>query len=125
MRLSISRGHCTFISSLIVFLLAPIPQEQMARGESAIFSTGDGLELDRVASAWLIKRFVLPEVRFRFFPEGQLISQGIAFDTPDASLQRTHKQSTFEVIKTHYGINDPRLTDLTAMIHENEVNFWE
>jgi hypothetical protein len=89
-----------------------------------IYSTGETLELDRVASAWLIKRYVAPAAEFKFFPEGQLITEGIAFDTPDAQMQRTHKLATFEVIKNRYQIPDPKLNALTAIVHNAEINFW-
>ena len=107
------------------FLLAvTAPCMGQSRGEKIVYGTGDCLEPDRIASAWLIKRFVSPEANFKFFSEGRLINEGIAFDTPDAKFQRAHNQSTFEVIKSHYNIDDPQLADLTAIIHNNEIDFW-
>lgn len=114
-----------FVSMLLAALvLCCLPMETLASGKGQVFSTGNILELDRVASAWLIKRHVDPEARFKFFPEGQLISEGIAYDTPDASMQRTHRQSTFEAVKSRYRISDPKLDGLTRIIHDAEINFW-
>lgn len=35
--------------------------------------TRENVRVDRVASPWLIKRFVDPEVEFRFVPEAELL----------------------------------------------------
>jgi hypothetical protein len=88
------------------------------------YSTGDTLELDRCASAWLIKRFIDQKAVFRFFPEGSLITEGIAFDTADAKLTRSHNMSTFEVIMHKYNVQDQRVYRLAALIHDVEINFW-
>ena len=50
-------------------------------GDGHLYSTWDVLETDASASAWLIKRHVDPKARFKFFPKGELITEGIAFDT--------------------------------------------
>ncbi len=115
--------HVVAVLSWLCLLCLP-PALCQAGEAGTRFSTGDILEMDRVASAWLIKRYVEPEAEFKFFPEGQLIAEGTAFDTPDAQLQRTHKLSTFEVIKHRYQISDPRLTELTTIVHNVEINFW-
>jgi hypothetical protein len=91
---------------------------------TAIYSTGEAMELDRAASAWLIKRYGAPTAMIKLFPEGQFITEGIAFDTPDAALQRTHRFSTFEVVKRHFGIRAPELDALTRVVHETEINYW-
>lgn len=82
------------------------------------------MEVDRVASAWLIKRYVDPEAEFIFFEDGQLVTRGTAFDTPDARFSRTHNLSTFEVLMRHFRINDPKVTALAAAIHQIEINYW-
>ena len=89
-----------------------------------LYSTGRIMEVDRCASAWLIKRFADPQAEFAFFEDGQLITIGTAFDTPDARFSRTHSQSTFEVLMRHFNISDPKLKSLAAAIHEIEINYW-
>jgi hypothetical protein len=91
---------------------------------TTIYSTGETMELDRAASAWLIKRYGAPKAEIKLFPEGHLITEGIAFDTPDAALQRTHRLSTFEVLIQHFGITAPELDTLTRVVHETEINYW-
>ena len=89
-----------------------------------LYSTWDSLELDGCASAWLIKRYIDSEAEFRFYPKGEIVAEGIAFDTPDAKYQRTQKQSTFENILVAFKIEDDLLKQLGQFIHEIEINFW-
>ena len=90
-----------------------------------LYSTWDVLELDTCASAWLIKNFVDSEAEFRFFGKGELIDEGIAFDTPDANLRRKHNMSTFESVLKEHKLNDPYLDEIAAMIHSLEVDYWQ
>jgi hypothetical protein len=108
--------------SLVFGLLSPA--YFLAEDASHLYSTGSILEFDRCASAWLIKRFIDPKAEFKFFPDGEFIKEGIAFDTPDAGLFRTHSRATFEVIMEKYGIKDQKIVQLAEYIHDIEINFW-
>jgi len=90
-----------------------------------LWSTCDVFEPDKCASVWLIKRHIDPDARFRFYPSGTLIKEGIAFDTPNAELRRYHNASTFETLTQRYELIDPRLDYLGRLMHDIEVNVWE
>lgn len=107
-----------------LFFLCLLPFALNAQTNPHLYSTGSTLELDRCASAWLIKRYVDQDAVFKFFADGELIEEGTAFDTPDSKLTRTHNQATFEVILKAYNISDQRVHKLAAIIHDVEVNFW-
>jgi hypothetical protein len=89
-----------------------------------LYATGRTMEIDRCASAWLIKRYVDPKAHFKFYPDGELITEGTPFDTPEAELRRTHNQATFEVIMARYGLKEEGLAALARSIHEIEIGFW-
>ncbi len=108
--------------ALFFLCISPFPLN--AQTNPHLYSTGSTLELDRCASAWLIKRYVDKDAVFKFFADGDLIEEGTAFDTPDSRLTRTHNMATFEVIIKTYGISDQRVRKLAAIIHDVEVNFW-
>ena len=93
-------------------------------GDEHLYSTWDVTEVDTCASAWLIKRFVDKEARFKFYPKGEIITEGIPFDTPDAEFRRYHNMSTFESILQKYKFDDPALIEIGRIIHDIEVNFW-
>lgn len=92
---------------------------------SHVYATWDIVELDTCASAWLIKNFVDPQAEFAFFPKDQVITRGIAFDTPDAKFRRIQNYSTFEVILQNYKIHDAVLQKIGALVHSIEINYWQ
>ncbi len=101
------------------------PPSTLARQKGQIFSTWEDFEADKCASIWLIKRFIDENATIKIFPKGELIKEGIPFDTPDAQLRRYHNMSTFESLLKHYGLKDPRLIYIGKIIYDIEVNTWE
>ena len=96
----------------------------LANEPPRVFSTWEGFEPDKCASIWLIKRFIHKDAVFKFFPRGEAIKEGIAFDTPDAKLRRYHNMSTFESILFYYKLRDPKLAAIGKIIHDIEINVW-
>jgi hypothetical protein len=83
--------------------------------------TRDFVHLDRVASPWLIQRFVDPQAHFVFVPWGQedtRPSDAIAFGLPGVELGAHDEQgTTFEKIIRKYALDDPSLHDIARVIH--------
>lgn len=90
-----------------------------------VFSTWDMFEVDKLASIWLIKRFVDPNAEIRLFPKGVPITDGTPFDTPEAVFRRYHNISTFEMMRRHYEINTPECIYISKIVHDIEINTWE
>ncbi|MBU1087468.1 MAG: chromate resistance protein [Candidatus Omnitrophica bacterium] len=95
-----------------------------AQAKAQVYSTWDTLEVDTCATAWLIKNFVDKSAEFKFYPKGEIISEGIAFDTPDAEFRRTAVFCAFETVVNKYKITDPRVRAIGKIIHEIEINYW-
>lgn len=106
---------------LLIILIVPCA---FASTANHFYTTGDVMEVDRCGSAWLIKRFIDHDATFKFYPKDQLITEGIPFDRPEGSLQRTHNAATFEVMLRKYELKDERLQQLGEIIHDVEINFW-
>lgn len=83
--------------------------------------TRDFVHLDRVASPWLIQRFVDPQAQFVFVPWGQedtRPSDAIAFGLPGVELSAHDEHgTTFEKILRKYALDDPSLHDIARVIH--------
>lgn len=82
--------------------------------------TRDYVHLDRVASPWLIKRFVDPEACFIFLPWGeehQRPADAIPFALPGVELG-AHDASgtTFQKILARYRLNEPALERMGRLI---------
>lgn len=81
--------------------------------------------MDKLASIWLIKRFINLEAKIILYPKGDTITEGIPFDTPDAKFRRYHNISTYEMFRRHYGINDARCIYISKIVHDVEINTLE
>ena len=93
--------------------------------EGQVFSTWEGLEADKCASIWLIRKFISPGAEIRFHRRGATITDGIPFDTPDAQFRRYHNKATFETLLKHYHLKDAKLNRIARVVHDIEVNVWE
>ena len=107
------------------------PSEEPRRREKA---TGDLRELrgrqwitrrrphvDRLASAWLIKRFIDPEASFLFADPKDFPSGAIPFDAPGAEFSHVGEDCTFETLLKRAGLRDRRLTRLAEIVHEADL----
>jgi hypothetical protein len=77
--------------------------------------------IDRIASAWLIKRFVDPEAEFVFTPPESFPADAIPFDAVGAELGHQGEDCTFETILGRAGLDDSRLRDLAEIVHEADL----
>ena len=77
--------------------------------------------VDRIASAWLIKRFIDPEATFLFVAPREFPPDAIPFDTPGAELSHYGNDCTFETLVKRAGLRDRRLTQLAEIIHEADL----
>ncbi len=78
--------------------------------------------IDRVACAWLIRRFVDVEAEFAFIEDrSALPSQAIAFDIPGVELSHHGPDCTFETMLRHYRLDDPVLWDVARIVHEADL----
>lgn len=91
--------------------------------QGKIWATRAHLWVDRVASAWLIRRFVDPQARFVWLEGLTRIPKGvIGFDFDGADFTHIGTRVTFEVLAFSFGLeNDPALARLGALVHYLDV----
>jgi hypothetical protein len=77
--------------------------------------------VDRIASAWLIKRFVDPEAEFAFAPPDQVPSDAIPFDMAGVDLGHQGDDCTFETLLRRTGLGDRKLAMLAEIVHEADL----
>jgi hypothetical protein len=77
--------------------------------------------VDRVASAWLIKRFLDPDARFVFAAPDEAPADAIPFDTAGADLGHHGEDCTFETILRRSGLADRRLAAIAEIVHEADL----
>lgn len=81
--------------------------------------TRERLWIDRVASAWLIRRFIDPQARFLWLARpADKPKRAIGFDYDGAEFTHAQGRVTFEVLRDSFGLaDDPALLRLGATVH--------
>lgn len=80
--------------------------------------------VDRMASAWLIKRFIDPKVSFVFIDERDIASLDnttVAFDMRGAAFTHVGDLCTFEVLVKSFGIKDKAVKKIAEIVHDLDV----
>jgi hypothetical protein len=78
--------------------------------------------IDRMASAWLVRRFVSPDTRFAFAaPGARLTARQVAFDMPDVEFGHHGTHCTFETLMHRFGIADAAVTAVSRIVHDLDL----
>jgi hypothetical protein len=96
------------------------------RPAGATWVTRAGVEEDRIASAWLIRRFIDPAARFRFVGDGaalddDLPADAIRFDMFEAEHTHEGDRCTFEVLLERYRLDDAALAAIGEIVHDVDL----
>jgi hypothetical protein len=90
-----------------------------ARSEfrARVWATRAHIHIDRLCSAWLIKRFVDPKAKFVFAPEKKLPKNAIPFDVFGAEFTHRGDRCTFETLLEAFNIKDKALRSIAELVH--------
>ena len=82
--------------------------------------TRQDVHVDRMASAWLIGRFIDPEARFKFVPaSGYRAEAGeLRFDMFEAEYTHEGELCTFQTLLRRFGLADPGLAEIGEIIRD-------
>jgi hypothetical protein len=85
--------------------------------------TREGVFADRIASAWLIRRFIDPDARFKFVAgKGYRPHEGeLRFDMFEAEFTHEGDKCTFEVLLERAGLKEPALRAIAEIIHDIDL----
>ena len=78
-------------------------------------------EIDRVGSAWLIRRFIDPQARFIFASKPSAHPQAIPYDMFEVEFTHQGENCTFETIVKRFGIRDKAVQSIAEMIHDADL----
>ncbi len=78
--------------------------------------------IDRMASAWLIRRFIDPDARFAFADDPASVPKdGVPFDMFGVELSHMGNQCTYETLQRKFGVEDAAVDRLAAIIHDLDL----
>jgi hypothetical protein len=88
-----------------------------------VWVTRTGVHVDRIASAWLVRRFIDAEARFKFVPpKGYKPEESeLRFDMFDAEFTHEGDHCTFEVLVERFSIREPGIRALAEIIHDIDL----
>jgi hypothetical protein len=97
--------------------------ELVPRPRGATWVTRAGVHVDRIACAWLIRRFIDPNARFKFVAaKGYVPEKGeLRFDMYDAEFTHVGDRCSFEVLLERMGVTDRALVPIAEIIHDIDV----
>src|SRR5262249_47816283 len=85
--------------------------------------TRRGVKIDRVACAWLIRRFIDPQATFCFVdPAGYRPDpEHLRFDMSDAEFTHRGDRCSFEVLLGEAGLEDAALAAIAEIVHDLDL----
>lgn len=80
--------------------------------------------VDRMASAWLIKRFIDKQAAFKFIDEKDLETlekDTVAFDVRGGEFTHIGDMCTFEALVKSFGLKDKTIKKIAELVHELDM----
>jgi hypothetical protein len=93
------------------------------RIRGATWVTRTGIHVDRIASAWLIRRFIDRDAVFKFVPaKGYAPKKGeLRFDMFEAEFSHEGDHCTFETLLARFGVAEPGLRAIADVVHDIDL----
>jgi hypothetical protein len=94
-----------------------------ARYQKRVWATRKAPWVDRLASAWLIKRFIDRDAKFAWIARpSECPKKAVGFDYDGAEFTHVKNRVTFEVLAAAFGLDhDPALARIAAAVHFLDV----
>ncbi len=89
--------------------------------QNRIWYTRKNIHIDRIASGWLIKRFIDPGAQFRFIKEDEKIINGVGFDLYEGEFTHIGEDCTFETLIKSFDLQHESLIQIAEIIHDIDL----
>ncbi len=101
----------------------PKPAVRAADFSARTWVTRRGIHVDRMASAWLIRRFIDRQGRFKFVPpKGYRPRRGeVRFDMFEAEFTHEGDRCTFEILLGRFGLDAGPLKSISEIVHDIDL----
>lgn len=93
------------------------------RPRAGTWVTREEVFVDRIASAWLIRRFIDPRARFKFVPGPRYAPRPgeIRFDMFQAEYTHRGEWCTFETLLHEFRLTNPALHAIAEIVHDIDL----
>jgi hypothetical protein len=97
-------------------VVARVAQKKLTDYRDARWVTRPRPHVDRLACAWLIRRFINPTAEIRY--AARLETGEVGFDMREAEFGHQGNCCTFETMLAAFGLNEPGLQGVAEIVHE-------
>lgn len=77
--------------------------------------------VDRVTSAWLIRKFIDPKAKFAFAPEDKKPAKAVPFDMYEGGFGHRGEDCTFETLLKVFHIRDKKVLVMAEVVHDADL----
>jgi hypothetical protein len=77
--------------------------------------------IDRVTSAWLIRKFVDPKAKFTFAPEDKKPAKAVPFDMYEGGFGHRGEDCTFETLLKVFHIREKKVLVMAEVVHDADL----
>jgi hypothetical protein len=124
---SLGRQTAEGLVSNLEQIVQPVVQNESVKSADdycgVTWVTRKGIHVDRMASAWLIRRFIDQHAKFKFVPaRGYQPQKGeVRFDMFDAEFTHEGERCTAEVLMTRFAPNRSALRFIVEIVHNIDL----
>lgn len=98
-----------------------LPKLERRDFRDKIWLTRPRPEIDRVGSAWLIRRFIAPKGKFVFGKKRDSNQRVLTFDMLEGDFSHDGDDCTFETLMRRFGIQDKTACKIAEMVHDADL----
>ena len=98
-----------------------LPKIDPAKYRGRTWLTRPRPEIDRVGSAWLIRKFIDREAQFAFARHISAKPGAVSFDMLNAEFSHVREDCTFETLTKRFVIRDKAVQKIGEMIHDADL----
>ena len=111
-------GRCSDVNRARAVSALPASRDVAAyRGRRWVTRPRPGV--DRMASAWLIRRFIDPQARFSFAAERQMVPEhGVPFDMVGVDFSHEGDGCTFDTLCSVFALAEPALSRIAGIVRD-------
>jgi hypothetical protein len=101
----------------------PARSLSMGEAQKRTWVTRKGIHIDRIACAWLIRRFIDKQPTFKFVPARGYTpaARELRFDMFDAEFTHDGDRCSFEVMLRAFDLRQPALQALAEVVHDIDL----
>ena len=100
----------------------PQPKLESRDFRGRVWLTRPRPEIDRVGSAWLIRKSIDPKAKFAFESRRTANRRVLTFDMLDGDFSHDGDDCTFETLIRRFGIEDKAVRKIAEMIHDADLD---